>query len=74
MNGTDPTDPDTDGDGYKDGEEVDKGYDPTDPKSYPGCDEGPSVWPYIGAGVGLLALLGGVGVGGFVFGKRAVQK
>jgi hypothetical protein len=26
--GTDPNNPDTDGDGYKDGEEVENGYDP----------------------------------------------
>jgi hypothetical protein len=33
--GTDPTNPDTDGDGYLDGEEVANGSDPLDPDSYP---------------------------------------
>lgn len=35
LNSTDPKNSDTDGDGYKDGEEVRKGYDPLDPKSQP---------------------------------------
>lgn len=31
--GTDPTNPDTDGDGFEDGDEVDLGTDPLDPNS-----------------------------------------
>lgn len=34
--GTDLQDDDTDGDGFSDGLEVDQGFDPTNPRSYPG--------------------------------------
>ena len=33
--GTDPTSPDSDGDGYYDGDEVNLGTDPHDPASFP---------------------------------------
>ena len=36
AHGTDPNNPDTDGDGWTDGEEVDARKDPLDPKSHPG--------------------------------------
>jgi alpha-tubulin suppressor-like RCC1 family protein len=35
IHGTSDTNPDSDGDGYGDKEEVDEGSDPTDPRSYP---------------------------------------
>ncbi|MCD6383737.1 MAG: right-handed parallel beta-helix repeat-containing protein, partial [Thermoplasmata archaeon] len=35
LNGTDPKNPDTDSDGYSDGEEVEKGYSPTEAASHP---------------------------------------
>lgn len=33
--GTDPNNPDSDGDGFMDGDEVDQGKDPMDPSSHP---------------------------------------
>lgn len=38
--GTDPFNPDTDGDGFDDGQEVASNTDPTDPNSFPGEDNG----------------------------------
>ena len=38
--GTDPNNPDTDGDSYNDGDEVEAGTDPTDPLSFPGSGTG----------------------------------
>jgi hypothetical protein len=39
---TDPNNPDTDGDGYKDGWEKDHGFDPTDPTDHPNTNTGSS--------------------------------
>ncbi len=37
IHGTDPSDPDSDDDGYSDGDEVGAGTDPRDPADYPGA-------------------------------------
>jgi len=52
--GTDPNNPDTDGDGYNDGVEVEAGTDPTNPASFPGSGEGVPALSLLG-----LAALGG---------------
>jgi hypothetical protein len=54
--GTDPNNPDTDGDGFVDGAEVLASNDPNDPQS-PGSSAVPSL-PWVGALVLALALLG----------------
>ena len=51
--GTDPADPDSDGDGIPDGEEVANGSDPTDPDSPP-----PPVVPALPVAGGALLVLG----------------
>ena len=60
---TDPNNEDTDGDGYSDKEEIDKGYDPTDPDSHPSSDGGdgggflPVNWIVVGIGFLSLAII-----------------
>jgi hypothetical protein len=45
--GTDPLEPDTDGDGFSDGEEVVAGADPNDPTSVPnGSTAVPALTPF----------------------------
>jgi hypothetical protein len=52
--GTDPNNPDTDGDGFSDGVEVDAGSDPLDPDSTPGSI--PTLGP-LGAALLVLAIV-----------------
>ncbi|MBW2963689.1 thrombospondin type 3 repeat-containing protein, partial [Candidatus Woesearchaeota archaeon] len=56
---TDPTNEDTDGDGYDDKKEVDNGWDPTDPNSP--VKEKSIVLPIILLILGLLMVAGGIG-------------
>jgi parallel beta-helix repeat protein len=52
---TDPNDPDTDNDGYTDGDEVNQGYDPTNPFNHPEPEAPPSGISY---GFGYLFFFG----------------
>ena len=51
--GTDPQNPDTDGDGFTDGDEVTEGYDPTDPEDfYVEPEPPPRTGAYLGGACG----------------------
>jgi hypothetical protein len=56
--GTDPYNPDSDGDSFSDGVEVSAGTDPNDPASYPGAPV-PSLGPWGSAGLLMAMLLAG---------------
>jgi hypothetical protein len=67
--GTDPTDPDTDGDGWKDGKETAKGFDPLDPLSHPAFSFASLLWVLF-----LLLILAGLAYLGYWAYKKYMLK
>ncbi len=63
--GTDPNEKDSDNDGWSDGKEVSKGFDPLNPESHPE----PFVKNVLLI-IGIIILIAGLGVGGYLVYKR----
>ncbi len=67
--GTNPTKKDTDGDGWKDGVELEKGTSPTDPASHPTSIFLTFLWVLF-----ILLLIAGAGYGVYIYAKAQEEK